>query len=48
MYGELQGDIRNNIHDMMEKVLILSLGDGFEIYIFSYNIKVLGEKITEN
>lgn len=34
MYGELQGDIRKNIHDMMEKMLILGFEDNCEKYIF--------------
>lgn len=34
MYGELQGDIRKNIHGMMEKMLILGLEDNCEILFF--------------
>ena len=36
MYGELQEHIRNNIHDMIEKMLILGFEEDCDIYIFFF------------
>lgn len=48
MYGELQGHIRNNIHDMTEKMLIAGFEEDCEIYLFVLQCRVLAEKMKEN